>query len=382
MQKTSLHFDYIILGAGLSGLMVAKSLVSDPYFSDKSILLIDKSEKNKNDRTWCFWSENSHNWDAVISKKWNKIRFKGSAFDAEIPLKEYSYNKIEGIDFYNSVFEILRASKQITFKTENFQDLTETKQGVEVTTDQNTYTASKAFSSILPPERLKNQTAFPVLQQHFIGWEVKTQESVFDPEVATFMDFSIKQNGNTRFMYVLPTAKNQALVEYTLFSEHLLPKAEYEAAIEDYMEGLGASQYEVTAVEQGSIPMTAYPFEQHNTKSLMHIGTAGGWTRGSTGYTFSYTVKRTAELIRFLKQESDFRKLSLNDRYRWYDKLFLDVLYRNNDQGAALFTQMFKKNEIAKIFRFLDGTSTVKEDLQIIWSLPKKEFIKSFFGLK
>ena len=382
MQKTSLHFDYIILGAGLSGLMLAKSLVSDPYFLNKSILLIDKSEKNKNDRTWCFWSENSDNWDTVISKQWNKIRFKGSAFDAEIPLKEYSYNKIEGIDFYNSVFEILRASKQVTFKTENFQDLTETKQGVEVTTDQNTYTASKVFSSILPPERLKNQTAFPVLQQHFIGWEVKTQESVFDPEVATFMDFSIKQNGNTRFMYVLPTAKNQALVEYTLFSEHLLPKAEYEAAIEDYMEGLGASQYEVTAVEQGSIPMTAYPFEQHNTKSLLHIGTAGGWTRGSTGYTFSYTVKRTAELIRFLKQESDFRKLSLNDRYRWYDKLFLDVLYRNNDQGVALFTQMFKKNAIAKIFRFLDGTSTLKEDLQIIWSLPKKEFIKSFFGLK
>ncbi|MGO4912535.1 lycopene cyclase family protein [Leeuwenhoekiella sp. W20_SRS_FM14] len=382
MQKTSLHFDYIILGAGLSGLMLAKSLVSDPYFSDKSILLIDKSEKNKNDRTWCFWSENSHNWDAVISKQWNKIRFKGSAFDAEIPLKEYSYNKIEGINFYNSVFEILRASKQVTFKTENFQDLTETKQGVEVTTDQNTYTASKVFSSILPPKRLKNQKAFPVLQQHFIGWEVKTQESVFNPEVATFMDFSIKQNGNTRFMYVLPTAKNQALVEYTLFSEHLLPKAEYEAAIEDYMEGLGASQYEVTAVEQGSIPMTAYPFEQHNTKSLLHIGTAGGWTRGSTGYTFSYTVKRTAELIRFLKRESDFRKLSLNDRYRWYDKLFLDVLYRNNDQGAALFTQMFKKNAIAKIFKFLDGTSTLKEDLQIIWSLPKKEFIKSFWGLK
>lgn len=381
MQNTSLDYDYIILGAGLSGLMLAKALVSDLYFKDKSILILDKSDKDTNDRTWCFWSENTQDWDAIISKKWESILFKGENFQAEIPLKKYSYNKIEGIDFYESVFKMLQASKQVTFKTEAFQNLTETESGVEVTTSQKTYTATQVFSSILPPERLKNQTQFPVLQQHFIGWEVRTQEHIFDPEVATFMDFSIPQRGNTRFMYVLPTASNQALVEYTLFSEHLLPDAAYEAAIEDYMEGMGASEYEVTATEKGSIPMTAYPFEQHNTKNLMYIGTAGGWTRGSTGFTFCYTLKRTAELVAFLKQETNLSKFNINDRYRWYDKLFLDVLYRKNEQGAALFTHMFKKNAIAKIFRFLDGTSSLKEDLQIIWSLPKKEFIKSFFHL-
>ena len=382
MQNTSLHYDYLILGAGLSGLMLAKAVVSDPYFKDKSILLLDKNEKSTNDRTWCFWSENTQDWDAIISKKWTSVLFKGENFNAEIPLKKYSYNKIEGIDFYNSVFKTLQASNQVTCKTEVFKQLTETENGVEVTTSETTYTATKVFCSILPPQRLKNQTQYPVLQQHFIGWEVRTPEHVFDPEVATFMDFSIPQSGNTRFMYVLPIASNKALVEYTLFSEHLLPDGEYEAAIEDYMEELGASEYEVTATETGSIPMTAYPFEQHNTKNLMYIGTAGGWTRGSTGYTFTYTVKRTAELIAFLKTETNLRNFKINDRYRWYDKLFLDVLYRKNELGATLFTHMFKKNDIAKIFRFLDGTSSLKEDLQIIWSLPKKEFIKSFFGMK
>lgn len=382
MQNTSLHYDYLILGAGLSGLMLAQALVSDPYFKDKRILLLDKSEKNTNDRTWCFWSENTQDWDAVISKKWERIAFKGENFSAEIPLESYSYNKIEGIDFYESVFGKLRASKQLTFKTEAFQSLTETPEYVEVTTSAATYTAGKVFSSILPPERLKNQTNYPVLQQHFIGWEVRTQEPVFDPEVATFMDFTIPQRGNTRFIYVLPTAPNKALVEYTLFSEHLLPDEEYEAAIEEYMEALGASQYELVSTEKGSIPMTAYPFEKHNSRRLLHIGTAGGWTRGSTGYTFTYTLKRTAELVAFLKKETNLNTFKIADRYRWYDKLLLDVLYRKNELGASLFTQMFKKNEISKIFRFLDGTSSLKDDLQIIWSLPKKEFIRSFFGLK
>lgn len=382
MQTTSTHFDYIILGAGLSGLMLAQALVRDTHFVDRKILLLDKSEKNTNDRTWCFWSENTAKWDTIISKKWNSVVFKGKEFESEISLESYSYNKIEGIDFYESVFKILKASDQVTFKTENFKSFKETDVVVEVITDQTTYYANKVFSSILPSERLKNQSEFPVLNQHFIGWEIRTQESVFNPEVATFMNFSIPQNGNTRFMYVLPAAANKALVEYTLFSEKLLPKAEYEAAIEDYMEALGASEYEVTATEQGCIPMTSYPFEQHNSKNLMYIGTAGGWTRGSTGYTFTYTVKRVAELVTFLKAETNLRKFKIKDRYRWYDKLFLDVLYRKNEQGAALFTEMFQKNEIAKIFRFLDGTSSLKEDLQIIWSLPKKEFIKSFFHFK
>ncbi|WP_442847176.1 lycopene cyclase family protein [Leeuwenhoekiella sp. H156] len=381
MQNTSTDYDYLILGAGLSGLMLAQALVSDPYFKDKRTLLLDKSEKNTNDRTWCFWSENTRDWDAVISKKWERIAFKGENFSAETPLESYSYNKIEGIDFYESVCRKLRASNQLTFKTEAFLNLTETAEYVEVTTSATTYTAGKVFSSILPPERLKNQTKYPVLQQHFIGWEVRTQEPVFDPEVATFMDFTIPQRGNTRFMYLLPTAPNKALVEYTLFSEHLLPDEEYEAAIEDYMEALGASQYELVSTEKGSIPMTAYPFEKHNTRRLLHIGTAGGWTRGSTGYTFTYTLKRTAELVAFLKKETNLNTFKIADRYRWYDKLLLDVLYRKNELGASLFTQMFQKNEISKIFRFLDGTSSLKDDLQIIWSLPKKEFIKSFFGL-
>ena len=167
---------------------------------------------------------------------------------------------------------------------------------------------------------------------------------------------------------------------HTLFLEILLPKTEYEAAIEDYMDALGASEYQITVTEQGSIPMTAYPFEQHNTQNVLHIGTAGGWTRGSTGYTFTYTLKRTEQLIDFLKTETDFSQFKIADRYRWYDSIFLDVLYRKNEMGAALFTQMFQKNDVASIFRFLDGESSLKDDLNIILSMPKKEFIKSFLG--
>ena len=75
------------------------------------------------------------------------------------------------------------------------------------------------------------QDKYPLLQQHFIGWKIKTSEPAFTADKATFMDFSVAQKGNTRFMYVLPFSKTEALIEYTLFSKDLLPEKEYEECL-------------------------------------------------------------------------------------------------------------------------------------------------------
>ena len=98
---------------------------------------------------------------------------------------------------------------------------------------------------IYNPTLVARQNEYPVLQQHFVGWFVQTKEPVFTAEKPTFMDFSVAQKGNTRFMYVLPTSATEALVEYTLFSANLLPKAEYETAIKDYLQQLGVTSYTI-----------------------------------------------------------------------------------------------------------------------------------------
>ena len=63
------------------------------------------------------------------------------------------------------------------------------------------------------------------------------------------MDFSVEQRSNTRFMNVLPTSSTEALIEYTLFSKDLLPKKEYETEIENYIQKLGISAYEIIEKE-------------------------------------------------------------------------------------------------------------------------------------
>lgn len=191
------------------------------------------------------------------------------------------------------------------------------------------------------------------------------------------MDFSVEQRGNTRFMYVLPTSSTEALLEYTLFSKDLLSKEEYENEIQNYIQKLGITDYEIVEKEQGNIPMTSYKFWKHNTKNIINIGSVGGWTKASTGYTFKNTIKKSKALINFLSKESDFRKFHKTDKFWFYDLLFLDVLYRRNDLGSKVFSSLFKKGNPTLIFKFLDEETTFWEDLQVIWKCPKGLFVNA-----
>ena len=194
------------------------------------------------------------------------------------------------------------------------------------------------------------------------------------------MDFSVEQKGNTRFMYVLPTTKNEALIEYTLFSRDLLSTSEYETEIQKYIQKLGISEYEIVEKEHGNIPMTSYKFWKHNSKNIINIGSAGGWTKASTGYTFKNSTKKSKARVQFLLTKNDFRNFHRQDKFWFHDLLFLDVLNRRNDKGSQVFSALFKKGNPALIFKFLDEETTLWEDLQVIWKCPKRLFVRTLFG--
>ena len=72
MKETQIY-DYIIVGAGAAGLMLANAMALDPFFSDKRILILDKDPKEANDRTWCFWEKNEGPLEALICRDWSLI---------------------------------------------------------------------------------------------------------------------------------------------------------------------------------------------------------------------------------------------------------------------------------------------------------------------
>ncbi len=375
MQK----YDYIITGMGASGLMLVYHMISDPYFDNKQIVLIDQEIKNQNDRTWSFWEIGDGIWDKIISKKWNTIYFGSEDFSAHIKILPYQYKTIRSKDFYSFVLKAITAKPNITILNEQLISLTDEGSVVKVETNQQVHLADKVFNSVVLFSEYKHQKYYPVLNQHFVGWFVKTEKPSFDLETATFMDFTVAQKGNTRFMYVLPTSETEALFEYTLFSEDLLEEQEYETEIKQYLEDKGITQYEIVEKEKGCIPMTCYEFKKKNSKNILHIGTAGGWTKPSTGFTFNLSLKKVQKLTKYLKTNDDISKFGRRTKFWYYDLLFLDVLYKENEIGSTLFSRLFRKNDTAKILKFLDEETTLLEDIKITTSLPWRRFLKALF---
>jgi len=373
------NYDYIITGSGASGLMLAYRMAKDSFFDNASILIIDKEKKTSNDRTWCFWENGEGEWDELLHKSWDKILFESNIYKNTIPLQSYAYKMLRSGVFYDKLWNFIETKNNISFIKANVTSILDTAEGVFVETSIGQYRAVKLLNSVDFDQKYTHQEEYPVLLQHFTGWFVETKKNYFDDSVATFMDFTVDQKRNTRFMYVLPISPNKALFEYTLFSKEVLTKDEYEGELLKYLATKSITEYTITEIEQGVIPMTSYKFWEQNSKNILHIGTVGGWTKASTGYTFKNTSKKTIQLIAFLKAENDFTHFRKKTRFWWYDLLLIDVLSSYNHLGSKLFSTLFKRNSLKNVFRFLDEETSFIEDLRIMLSMPPLRFIVALF---
>ncbi len=368
-------FNYVICGGGASGLLLASKLISDTFFSNKNVLLIEKDPKNLNDRTWCFWEKGKGELDHIVSKKWKSAIFKAKNFKTNFSTNPYTYKLIRGIDFYKN-FNYLKTKQQnLTYLNTKINSID--KRSNTVKTDKGDFIGDFIFTSLLDFDKLINYNKYPLLKQHFVGQLVKTKNDIFNPDEVTFMDFDIPQKNSTRFMYVLPLSRSKALIEYTLFSPKELDKNEYISSIKQYMKNLNPGDYKVIETEKGSIPMTAYKFTSENTKKLLNIGTAGGWTKPSTGYTFLNTLNKTNLLVSFLKMNKPLNEFEKNSRFWFYDLLFLDVLNKHNNRGSQLFKKMFEKNKPETIFKFLDNKTNIFEEIKMMLTFKKRWFVKA-----
>ncbi|MCH1385052.1 MAG: lycopene cyclase family protein [Flavobacteriaceae bacterium] len=382
MQK----IDFIIAGGGASGLQLAHRINQHKAFAKASILILESNKEKVNDRTWCYWETGDGEWDSLLEAQWKKVQFKSPTYHKTIDLGSFSYKMLRSEPFYKSIRKELDSNNNIEIRYERCTDFSDDGTAVIVNTDKGKYRCSKLFTSIFDWKTLLSQEKYPVLQQHFVGWYIKTPQAQFDHNTAVFMDFTVAQKNNTRFMYVLPTSAHEALIEYTLFSKDILDKKEYEDAIRDYLHQKNITDFEIIEVEQGSIPMSCYPFSKHNSKNVHYIGSAGGWTKASTGFTFKNISQKTADLVEHLAANKPLTSFAKKNRFWWYDLLFLDVLAKHNHLGSVLFSQMFRKNKPLRIFKFLDEKSSVFQDIQIMRSFPTvlfiKQFVKRLFGAR
>ena len=370
-------YDYIIAGAGCAGLSLAMHMIHSGKFRDKKILIVDQSTKTQNDRTWCFWQKGHGIFESIVYKEWQNLFFHSDSFSKKLNIEPYCYKLIRSIDFYNYCLKKISENSNFIFLQAGIKKVFSNESGTGIIADDQEYTASFVFNSLLPPKpELKKGQHW--LLQHFMGWIIDTNEGVFDPALATLMDFRTDQLNGTSFFYVLPFSPAKALVEYTIFSKELLKEEQYEQELKNYIKDtLRLLSYHIEEKEFGVIPMTDVRFSKKENNCI-NIGTAGGQTKGSSGYTFNFIQKHSAAIVdSLIKHDHPFGVQDISNRFHFYDSILLSILDEGKLNGADIFSDLFKKNKPQQVLKFLDNETSVTEELNIIRSLPILPFSKA-----
>ncbi len=366
------RYDIILAGGGAAGLSLAYRLAQS-RLRDRSVLIVDQDAKDRNDRTWCFWTDRPTPFDGIVHRSWSRLRFMTEDVDDTIDLGAYRYQMIRGIDFYRFVRHEVTARMPVDMVQGTVERIEDGPAAATISVDGRTYTGGWVFDSRFGPSAWAAHPArYHDLQQHFTGWEITTPQPAFTPQAATFLDFRTPQAGAMRFFYVLPFTEHRAFVEYVACTPTLLNREERERALAAYLNtSLGITDYCIGAREGGTNPLTDRPFPRRIGRHIMTIGALGGRIKPSSGYAFMRIQQDSAAIVEsLLRAGHPFDVPPDARRYRWYDAAMLDIMARQGERIKPIFTALFTRNPIERIFRFLDERSSPWDDLRLAATLP------------
>ena len=351
-------FDYIIIGGGCAGLSLAYELDAHEKLRNKTLAIIEPRAQYKRDKTWSFWRVNPHNFDDCVKKSWEHFTINIPGKTNHLQCRDYPYQSIDSGLFYEKINNKLKENNNISF----FKNIDEVN-------TKNSF----IFNSV---PNIKKK--YFNLWQHFCGVEIETKKNSFDEEIFNLMDFDCEQRESVHFFYTLPYSKNKALVETTWLSRvNDNSQKDYDQQIKDYIDKhLKIKDYKITYKEEGAIPMFYPVYEKEKNK--INIGTAGGMTRLSTGYTFLNIQEQSRYIRENIESIHNTKKFEINKKYQFLDEIFLRVLEKHPKKMSEIFFKMFQSSP-KTIIKFLSNKSNFLEDLTIILKKPKWIFIKALF---
>jgi lycopene beta-cyclase len=371
------HYDYILAGAGLAGLSLVYYLLESDL-KDKKILLIDPQGRSIPDKTWCYWSEKPfdiHPRESIHA--WSQLSFVTDDTKITKSLGKLRYFHLNSHDFYSSIFAKLTAYPNVNFLKDKVLNISEYNDQVQVTTQHNgTLNASFVFDSRLDPKEFEKSSA---LKQVFSGWKIQTQTESFDPTSLILMEFPKKFGHHFEFFYILPFSKTEALIEYTAYSQNPISENDLNVLLKNYLHNtLGDTSFEITFRETGVIPMSTFSKKSAQSNYVIPIGTAAGWTKASTGYTFHTIQKNCQQIVQKLSTGTINSRLNdRSTRFTFYDNILLNIAHKWPNQLQGLFLNLFETSPASQVLRFLSEETTLIEELGILGKLRFPIFIKS-----
>lgn len=372
-------YDYIFAGAGCAGLSLVYYMLESKQLKDSKILMIDPLSGNIPNKTWCYWSENPLAIHPVQSKifKWDNLEFKSGERTLKKHLGNLHYFHLNSLDFFNSILNKIQRYSNVTILKDSVIEIKSSEDKVIlVTTNNGKFIGDFVFDSRLNPTgNFYNKQ----MNQLFSGLTIESETELFDPETITMMDFAGDKKNNFDFFYLLPFSKNKALVEFTVYSVDSITEESLEIELRKYLSKLTKNQdYKIVFRESGIIPMSTQFKPKLNSERIIPIGTNGGWTKASTGYTFHTIQKNCIQLVANL-ESGNFKGLNILklSRFKFYDNILLNIVHKWPERLQDLFFNLFETSKAETVLRFLNEDTGFGEELKMLSKLRFKIFIKS-----
>lgn len=288
------QYDFIIAGAGCAGLSLLYRILLDTQLQQKSILVIDKQPKDKNDRTWCYWEQDEGVFEPVVIRSWDKIAVYSESTATVSNIHPYRYKMITGIDFYRHVMHLASQFPNVIFRYEKILGMKVVRHQAIVITANSTFRATRIFNST----SLYSTSGRNEPHLHFKGLRIHTENDSFDPTLPVLMDFRVPQQDGSAFMYMLPLSKREALVEYTYFGNKYVMHANFAEMLKNYIINvLNLTQFEITGDEEGVLPLMCGCIPDHHRERIIHIGAAAGCVKPGSGYAFQFIQRHSESIV-------------------------------------------------------------------------------------
>lgn len=377
-----MKFDIICAGGGGATTAVLHALadldLAGGLAARVSVLVVDPvplADTQTRHRTWSFWAEGTPSVAPAVSASWRHLRVAGEGFDELLDLDPMRYHLVRSTDFSDFAEKQVAQAPHVQVTRVEARVESVAQRGMTATV---AWEGGRAFAPLVLDSRPCAPARAPTVWwwQHFRGWLLPAH--AVDGIAASLMDFRTPQPlAGLSFGYLLPLPDGRALAEYTEFSPDRLDESAYDDHVRDYLDRLGIDpDVEPEHVETGAIPMTNAVFTRRPSSRVLRIGTAGGATRGSTGYTFSAMLRDGHAIAAWVASGGlgGDEPIEIPAPYpawhRWLDSVQLQALAGGRINGPDFFTGLFAAQPAPRVLRFLDGLSTVAEDVAVISSAP------------
>lgn len=389
IDKNTQSIKFVVVGAGLSGLILAwRCLSSNP---NVSVIIIDSNHIIGGDHTWSFnindIESSLHEWiEPFIAHTWEKydVKFKG-------------YSRRLNIPYCTGNSKSLRACVDPFIKSGRLKLILDTEVIKLTSFDVTTVSGEKLTGDYIFDARgfiFDDNIKLGI--QKFYGKTIETVKP-HNLKYPIIMDATVAQNDGYRFIYCLPFSKNQILIEDTYYSDGLnFDQDKYNKRIDKYIEANNWTEHKVIREEKGILPITlavdSKLIEKRGleNKEPIKIGMRGNFYHPVTGYSFPDSVRLASKISRTINSCDKNKLVNLDLEIRKYKLL----LYRRDRYFRLLNRLLFKASLPSKrhlvlqrfytlseslIKRFYEGDLHKKDKLRILIGKPPVPVLKALY---